>query len=114
MNKLAQFDHIPAPDALSSISGGTVQGIPLLLNVIIKSLILIAGVYAVFNLVLAGYWYMSAAGDSKRMAEANAKIWQTVIGVIVAAGSVMLAGLIGQIVFKDPSAILKVKIFTPN
>lgn len=112
-NLLAQFGQVAPPPGVGQFSGGTVSGIPVLLNIVIKSLILVAAIYAVFNLVMAGYWYMSAAGDSKRIAEASAKIWQTVIGLIVAAGSIMLAGLIGQIFFGDPGAILNVTIFTP-
>jgi hypothetical protein len=108
-----EFGAVPPPPGISRFGGGTVVGIPLLLNVVIQSLIMVAAIYAVFNLVMAGYWYMSAAGDSKRIAEASAKIWQTVIGLIVAAGSVMIAGLIGQIFFGSPDAILNVKIFTP-
>jgi len=110
---MGPFGTVDPPPGLVRFGGGTIVGVPLLINIIIRSLILVAGIYAVFNLVLAGYWYMSAAGDSKRVAEASSKIWQTIIGVVVAAGSVMLAGLIGQIFFGDPSAILNITIFTP-
>ena len=108
-----EFGAVPPPPGIARFGGGTVAGIPLLLNVVIQSLIVGASVYAVFNLVIAGYWYLSAAGDSKRIAEASAKIWQTIIGLIVAAGSIMLAGLIGEIFFGSADAVLNLQIFTP-
>jgi hypothetical protein len=115
MNYLAQnpFGTVPPPEGVKNIGGGQVAGIGILVNIILKTLIVVAMVYAVINLVLAGYAYMSGAGDSKQISAASAKIWQTIIGILVAAGSVMLAGLIGQILFKDPNAILQIKIFTP-
>ena len=112
--KLSQFGTIDPPPGVTNFKGGSVQGIPVLLNITIKSLITVAMVYAVFNLVLAGYWYLTAAGDSKRIGEASAKIWQTIIGMIVAGGSIMLAGLIGEIFFGNSSAILNLTVFTPN
>lgn len=113
MKLIAQFGTIDAPSFYAKFDGGNVGGIGILVNIIIRSLIVIASIYTVFNLVLAGYWYLSAAGDSKRISEASSKIWQSVIGVVVAGGAVMLAGLIGKIFFGNSSAILDITIFTP-
>jgi hypothetical protein len=107
------FGTIDPPQGVAGFAGGSVGGIPILINIIIKTLIVIASIYAVFNFVLAGYAYLSAAGDSKRIADASSKIWQTVIGLVVASGSVMLAGLVGKILFRDYNAILQIKIFAP-
>lgn len=62
-------------------------------------LIIGAGIYALINLVLAGYSFMSAGDDSKKIAGAWAKIWQTILGLTVAAGAFILAGLFGQLIF---------------
>ncbi len=107
------FGNIAPPPGADRIGGGNVGGLAVLLNIIFKTMIVGAGIYAVFNFILAGYAYISAAGDSKAIQSATAKIWQTVIGLIIASGAIALAGLIGRIFFGDPSILLKVTIFTP-
>src|SRR3989344_2128946 len=42
---------------------------------ILKTLIVLAGVYAVFNFVLAGYAFMSAGDDPKKVQGAWQNIW---------------------------------------
>ncbi len=72
-----------------------------------------AGIYALINLLLAGYAFMSAGDDSKKVAGAWAKIWQTMLGLAFAAGSFVLAGIFGKLIFGDYNALLQIKIFTP-
>src|SRR3989338_9639961 len=86
-------------------------GLPTLVGNILKTLIVIAGVYAVFNFVLAGYAFMSAGDDPKKVQGALQKIWQTLIGLIFAAGAFVIAALAGQLIFKDANALLQIKIF---
>jgi hypothetical protein len=50
---------------------------------------------------------MSAGDDSKAVAGAWAKIYQTVIGLAFAAGAFVLAAIFGQLIFGDPTFILK-------
>jgi hypothetical protein len=106
------FGPVNAPPGVSSYSGG-INGVSTFLNIILKTLIVGAGIYAAFNLVIAGYAFISAGDDPKAIAGAWAKIWQTAIGVLVAAGSLVLAAIFGQLIFGDPGAFLQVRIFTP-
>ena len=114
MNKLLAdiFGTITPPDAIKKYSDPGV-GIGNLLNTVFKSLIVIAGVYALFNLIFAGYAFMSAGDDPKKVQGAWQKIWQTLIGLIFAAGAFVIAALAGQLIFKDPDALLQIKIFGP-
>ena len=79
----------------------------------LRTLIVIAVIYSVFNFILAGYAYISAGGDPKRIQDATAKIWQTILGLIVVAGAFVIAGVIGSILFNNPRALLQFKIYTP-
>ncbi len=108
-NLLAQsnpFGNISAPAGLSRYTGNPGQNLGQLLNVALKTLIIGAGIYALINLVLAGYAFMSAGDDSKKVAGAWAKIYQTLIGLAFAAGAFVLAAIFGQLIFKDPNFIL--------
>jgi hypothetical protein len=104
----------PPPGVDRFAAGGDVKGVPIMLNIIFKSLILIASIMAVINLILAGYWFISASGDPKRIHDAWTKIWQSLLGLTIAAGTFLIAVVVGRILFGDANAILNFTIFTPN
>ncbi|OGM18690.1 hypothetical protein A2686_03345 [Candidatus Woesebacteria bacterium RIFCSPHIGHO2_01_FULL_38_10] len=114
MKKLAQFGHIYPPPGVSKFQEGNITGLPLFLNVILKSLIVIASIYALFNFVIAGYSFISAGGDSKKVHDAQSKIWQTILGLFIVAGSFVIASIIGLLIFDDANAILQIRIFGPE
>lgn len=107
------FGQIKLPTAITD-KYGTEAGLAIgnLLNLVFKSLIVIAGVYALFNLIFAGYAFMSAGDDAKKVAGAWAKIWQSLLGLAVAAGAFVLAAIFGQLIFGDWNFILKPTIPT--
>jgi len=115
MNKLLaqDFGKIKLPGEITTrygTEGGAAIG--KLIQTIIYVLIIGAGIYALINFVVAGYSFMSAGDDAKKVAGAWAKIWQTAIGLAVAAGSFVLAAIFGQLIFGDPLFILKPTIPT--
>jgi hypothetical protein len=92
---------------------GEVPGLIPFLNAIIKLLIVIAGLYAFLNIILAGYGFLTASDDPKKMTAAWAKIWQSALGLVVIAGSFVLAAILGYLIFGDPAAILRPTIYGP-
>jgi len=80
-------------------------------NNILKVMIIIAGLYAFINIIVAGYDFLSAGGDSKKLEGAWGKIWQSLIGLALIAGSFVLAAIFGWLIFKDPTAILSPKLY---
>jgi len=105
------FGRVTAPPSgYFLVTGG---GIVAFISVIVKLLIVIAGLYMLFNIIFAGYQFISAGGDQKSVEAAWGKIWQSLVGLLIVAGSVMLAALFGWILFGDTSAILSPKIYTP-
>jgi len=101
------FGPINQPSAL--VNFPTVQGgaIGTLLYVLLNSLIVIAGIYTLFNIIFAGYAFLSAGDDPKKVASAWAKIWQSVLGLAVVAGSFVLAAIFGRLIFGDSTFILR-------
>lgn len=113
MNKiLAQSDPNPfgtiKPPA--QVTGDAGTGIGNLIQKAIWVLIIGAGVYSLFNFILAGYGFLSAGDDPKKVAGAWAKIWQTALGLAVVAGSFALAAIVGKLVFGNWNFILSPNI----
>lgn len=103
----------PPPGVKVYSSTGDISGLQKLLTNGVRTLIVIAGIYAFINIILAGYSFMSAGGNSEKVANSWSKIYQTMIGLIIAAGSFVLAAIFGKIVFGDANALLQLRIFAP-
>lgn len=101
------FGVINPPVAVTTrfgtVSGGAFGS---LINTVLNLFIVVAGVYAVFNFVLAGFSFLSAGGDPKKVENAWKKIYISVLGLAVAAGTYVLAALIGYLLFRDFDALL--------
>lgn len=100
------FGTIKAPDFLSKYGDNPGTAIGTVIQYAIWILIAGAGIYALINFVLAGYSFLSAGDDPKKVAGAWAKIWQTALGLLVAAGALVLAAIFGKLIFGDASYIL--------
>ena len=99
----------PGVDKFGSVADG---GIAKLLNVFISLLVVVAGLYFLFNLIFAGFQFISAGGDSKAVEAAWGKIWQSLVGLLIVATAFVLAAIFGWLLFGDPSAILNPTIKT--
>lgn len=104
------FGTVNPPAGVGTFSG--ITGIRMLLNIVLRTMIVGAGVYAVFNIILAGYAYISAGGDAKAIAGATSKITQAIIGLVVAVGAFVIAGVISQILYGNPGTLLNIRIYT--
>ncbi len=116
MNYLAQaqdsLGKVPLPEGLKNFGDVSSGGIGNFLNLSLKLIIVGGGIFALFNLVLAGYAFMGAGDDPKKMEGAWAKIWQTALGLVFMAGAFVLAAIFGQLIFNDPTFIINPKIPT--
>ena len=97
------------PPGVSSYSG-----IQAFISAMIKTVIAISAIYALFNLIFAGYSFMSAGANPDKIAQSWAKIWQTLLGLLVAVGAFVLAGIFGKLIFGDYNALLQLRIFGPT
>jgi hypothetical protein len=106
------FGKIEPPANVQKFGNVQEGGLGNFLYLIIRGMIVVAAVYALFNLVLAGYAFMSAGDDPKKVAGAWAKIFQTLIGLAFTAGAFVLAAIFGQLLFGNPMFLLKPTIET--
>lgn len=96
--------------------GGDVTngGVGALLSVVLRLLVVIAGIWTLLQLIFAGYGFMSANGDPKAVEAAWSKVWQSIVGLTIVAGSFVLAAIFGYLIFGDANAIISPSIYTPN
>jgi len=112
-NYLTQvFGRVNPPPGVATY-GMSLVGLRWFISNIIKTAIVIAGIYAFINLILAGYSFMSAGGNPEKIAASWAKIWQTMLGLFIAAASFVLAGIFGWLIFRDYNALLQLRVFAP-
>lgn len=110
------FGEIKSPlDALTPAYSGTVQGAGLfmLLNNLIKFSIVIAGLYSFINIIMAGYTFLSSP-ESKDIGKAWSRIYQSMYGLLIIAGSFVLAAIFGWLIFGDATALLVPKLYGPG
>ncbi|MFA6602857.1 MAG: hypothetical protein WCT01_03575 [Candidatus Shapirobacteria bacterium] len=72
-------------------TGGT--GLFVFMSNLFKLAGTIGGLILVFQLVTAGFGYLTAEGDAKKTAMAFTKIWQSLLGLIIIASAFIIAGV---------------------
>jgi len=76
------------------------------LTVIIRLISIVAGVWALFNLIFAGFKYITSASDVKTVETAWQSIYMSLIGLIIIVGAFAIAGVIGGLFFGDALFII--------
>lgn len=89
----------------------SLTGLTLFITNIVRFAFLIAGIWAFFNFILAGYDFLGSNGDPKKITSATQRIWVSIIGLVLIVGSFILAAIIGYLIFGDPLFILKPNIY---
>lgn len=104
----------PLPKYGGLESTAATGGIVLLFSNILRLIFVAAGIYAFVNFIVAGFQYIQAGGDTKALAAAWDRIWQSLLGLVIIVGSFALAALFGYLIFGDAGYILNPKIYGPN
>jgi hypothetical protein len=92
------FDTL-APTAVGLTGSSYGSGLTVIVSNLVRFAIVIAGVYTLFNLIIAGYGYLSAGGDPKAVQKAQERIWRSFVGLAITAGSFVVAAIIGFLFF---------------
>lgn len=103
------FGKIDNPTGYTNSQNGS--GLFDLINNILKFTAVIAGLFLVFQIITAGYLYISANGDPKKTEQAWTKIWQAILGFVIVAAAFVIAAVIGKLTGVNP---LTPTIYGPN
>ncbi len=107
---LYQIGAIKTPTQLERFGSVKDGALGIFLQLVFNILIAAGGIYAVFNFILAGYAFLSAGDDPKKIQGAWAKIWQTAIGLLFIAASFLMAAVFGRLIFGDATSLLQPSI----
>lgn len=102
---------IKNPTKYADLTGG---GLTAFITNIIRFALVVAGVVALFNFIIAGYQYMNAGGDAKQLNAAWARIWQSLIGLVILAAAFAIISLASLILFGKADFILNPQIYGPT
>ena len=99
---------IISPPINAPIFGSTSpqEGLIKILNVSLNLVLIVTAIFALFNFIFAGYSYISASGDSKKVAQANQKMLYTLIGIIIVVLAPLIAIVLGVVIFGKWDAII--------
>jgi len=91
---LGIFGTISNPTSYASNQG---SGLFALISNILKLAGVVAGLFFVVQIIMAGFGYIGANGDAKKVDLAWAKIWQSLIGLLIVGSAFVLASVVGRI-----------------
>lgn len=94
----------------SSVQGG----LGLLITNLIRLVTIGAGIWALANLIVAGLMYISSYGEAEKITIAWARIWHSLIGLLIIVSSLTITAIISKVFFGDYSTILNPVIYGPG
>lgn len=103
-----QIEPPPGTDKYIAASGVASDEIAVIFFIsrIIRMIMLIAGVWAGIMILLAGYTFISAQGNSDAYQKVRNQLTNAVVGLLIIMLSFTLTGLVSLIVFGDAGFIL--------
>lgn len=94
--------------------GDVNTGLPTFITNIVTIIFVGAGLFAFFNLIIAGISYISAAGDEKKIIAATYSINMSLIGLVVMVAAAAVTGIVSYLLFGNAAAILSPNITGPG
>lgn len=99
-------------DVVGTITGpGTIVQTPGqtgdFLTVIIRFIIVVAGIYALWQFLTGGFGYITSSGDKAKIQESTQKIMMAIMGLFVIGISFILAAVVGRLLFGKEFDILQ-------
>jgi len=83
-----------------------------LINAVVNLLVVVAGIWFLIQVILAGYNYITGAGDAAKTSEAMKKLTDSIIGLVIVAAAFIITYIIGALFFGTGFNILQPTIKT--
>lgn len=108
-----QVSPPPGVAAYDTASGSLNFGLLLFVSNVIKLVVIIAGIFGLFNVIAAGYTILSSQGNPKALEGATSQLFMSFIGLAVIVGAFTITGIVSFILFGDATFILNPTIPSP-
>ena len=90
------------------------SGLPFFISNVVRVLTIVAGLWMFFNLVLAGFNFMTANGKQEQNTKAWSMIWQSLVGLVIIGAAFALTAVISQLLFGKTTTLLIPTIYGPG
>jgi len=100
----------PLTGEYSTVEGGFGSFLTKIINLVFIA----GGLFALINFLLAGWQFINAGGDEKKITDAWNKITNSLIGLVVMAVSFIIISIISYLIFGDATKILSPEITGPK
>jgi hypothetical protein len=113
----AVFGSITMPPGIYKYSvnnggGGNDQiGLINFLSLMLRIFTIVAGLFFMFNLIYAGYLFLSAGSDAGQFNKFKEMLYYSLIGLLVIAMAYMIAGVAGLFLFGDAGYIIQPALY---
>jgi len=109
------FGKITAPTGVDAYNAKATGGIGILLFLsnVIKVLTIVAGIWVLFNFLMAGYTYITAQGDASAANKVKDQLTNSIIGLAIIVGAYKIIAIVSFFLFGDAGFILNPTIPGP-
>lgn len=76
------------------------------IGTLIRFITVVAGLYALIQLILGGFGYVTSAGDKGKVQENTQRMLYAIIGLVTIGASFIIASLVGRLLFGPDFNIL--------
>lgn len=105
------FGKVAVPSPIAAFGGGTAGGgLIIFISNLIKIVTIIAGLFGLFNVIGAGYTYLSSSGNPKATEQAMNQLFMSLIGLIIIVGSFTITAIVSLLLFGRADYILNPSI----
>ncbi len=105
------FGSVTTPPGVDKFTPGP-AGLLVFISNIIKLVTVVAGLFGLFNIISAGYTYLSSGGNAKATEQAMNQMTYSLIGLVIIAGAFLITALVSLLLFGDSMFILRPTIPT--
>ncbi len=114
MKLLAQnfFGTINQPAALQPYGAG--GGLIVFMSNVIRLIVVIGGLVALFNIISAGFQYITSQGDPKATEKTMSTLTSSLLGLVLMIAAPAIAAIVGYVLFGNPAFILKPTLTSPT
>jgi hypothetical protein len=85
-----------------------------LLSNVFQLVVVVAGLWALINLIFAGIQYIGAQGDPKAIESAWKKITLSFLGLLVIVSAFTIAAIVSALLFGSAGAVFHPQIYGPG